>query len=574
MKMMNLRLLLASCCVPLCFAAAARADVKPSALFSDHMVLQSGMAVPIWGTASPGEKVTVTFEGQSKSATTGADGKWMVKLAKLKAGGPNEMTIAGKNTITIKDVLVGEVWLGSGQSNMTFYVSTKGPGHQPYGMLDEEKEIAAANYPQLRMFTVKTTKSYVPEADVEGIWEVCSPATVANFSAAGYLFGRDLNQALKEPVGILLSAYGASTAEAWVPREAMAADPKLKPMLDKFDAREDYFKAHPTGSNDAEAPPAPQTLNARAGAPRPGAPPTPVRDPAQDQHQPTVLWNGQIAPLVPYAIKGAIWYQGESIVGGADGLMLYPHTMDVMVTEWRKHWGEGNFPFYAVQLAGQKNVSNNPMVREEQAKILALPNTGLAITIDTGEATNVHPKNKEPLGDRLSRIALANAYGRKVEFSGPMYASMKVQGSAIRVKFTHAAGLKAAPTPNELVGLLPDSPVAPRAAAVPGAPRTAPAPVLVTSSAPNPAAIADAAHLHWFQIAGADQKFVDAEAKIDGDSVVVSSPQVSAPVAVRYAWDDYPDTANLYNSAGLPAAPFRTDSWDALTPIAKEFTGK
>jgi sialate O-acetylesterase len=215
------------------------------------------------------------------------------------------------------------------------------------------------------------------------------------------------------------------------------------------------------------------------------------------------------------------------------------------------------------------------------AQILSLPNTGLAITDDTGEATNVHPKNKEPLGQRLSAIALANVYGKKMEFSGPAYASMKVEGGAIRVKFTHAAGLKAAPTPNELVGLSPDKPAArytlATPAATPGAtgPRTPPAaPPLVTSSAPDPAVIADAAHLHWFQIAGADEKFVDADAKIEGDSVVVSSAQVSAPVAVRYAWDNCPDGANLYNAAGFPAVPFRTDKWDAMTPIAAEFTGK
>jgi sialate O-acetylesterase len=566
---MKTRIFVASCCAALCFAVAARADVKPSTLFSDHAVLQGGMTVPVWGTADPGEKVTVKFAGQTRSATAGADGKWMVKLAKLKPGGPLEMTIAGKNSITVKDVLVGEVWVGSGQSNMTFYVSTKGPGHAPYGLMDEEKEIAAANYPQVRMFTVKTVKTYEPQASAEGEWEVCSPATVANFSAVGYLFARDLNQALKTPVGIILSAYGASTAEAWVPREAMAADPQLKPLLDKFDAREDFFKAHPTG-NDADAPPAPQTLNARPG--RPGV----IRDPVQDQHQPTVLYNAMINPIIPYAIKGAIWYQGESIVGGKDGVLLYPHVMETMVTEWRKRWGEGNFPFYAVQLAALKNVSNNPMVREEQAKILSVPNTGMAVTIDIGDPANVHPKNKEPLGDRLTKIALANAYGRKVEFSGPMYASMKVEGGAIRVKFTHAQGLKAAPTPNELVGLYPAKPVAPvsHPAATPDGPRTPAAPVLVTSSAPDPATIADAARLHWFQIAGADGKFVDADAKIEGDSVVVSSAAVSAPTAVRYAWVDYPEGANLYNGDGLPAAPFRTDTSDALTGISAEFTGK
>jgi sialate O-acetylesterase len=296
-------------------------------------------------------------------------------------------------------------------------------------------------------------------------------------------------------------------------------------MLDKFDARESYFKEHPAidgvGVSDADAPPAPQMLNARPGKPGP------LRDPVQDQHQPTVLFNAMINPILPYAIRGAIWYQGESIVGGRDGVTLYPHVMETLVTQWRTLWGEGDFPFYAVQLAALKNASNNPMVREAQAKILSVPKTGIAITIDIGDPTNVHPKNKEPLGQRLTDLALANVYGKKVEFSGPMYASMKVEGSTVHVKFTHAAGLTAKDGP-----------------------------------------------LKWFQIAGADEKYVDAEAKIEGDSVVVSSASVPAPVAVRYAWDNYPEGANLYNSAGLPAAPFRSDNWDALATISKEFTGK
>jgi len=520
---MQLRLLLASCAALLCLTAGARAEVKRSALFGDHMVLQSGISVPVWGTADAGETVTVSFNGQAKSATAGADGRWMVRLADLKPGGPFEMTIAGKNTIVVKDVLVGEVWLGSGQSNMAFTVSK---AHASYaGMLDEEKEIAAANYPQLRMFTGKNAKSYEPKDEIEGEWLIASPATVGDFSAVGYLFGRDLNQALHVPVGILTLAYGASTAESWLPRAALAGDPLLRPMLDKFDARETYFREHPEatkpGATDADAPPAPQTLNARPGKPGP------LHDPVQDQHQPTVLFNGMIDPVIPYAIRGAIWYQGESIVGGSNGVLLYSHVMETLVTDWRKLWGEGNFPFYVVQLAALKNVSNNPMVREQQAKILSLANTGMAVTIDIGDPDNVHPKNKEPLGDRLTKIALANVYGRKEEFSGPVFASMKMDGGAVRIRFTHAGGLTAKDGP-----------------------------------------------LKWFQIAGADQKFVDAEAKIEGDTVVVRSQQVSAPVAVRYAWDNYPEGANLYNAAGLPAAPFRTDTWDALTPIAVAFTGK
>lgn len=508
----------ASVVATLCCGLAARADVKPSPLFTDHAVLQSGMVVPVWGMADPGEKVTVAIEGQRGSATAAADGKWMVRLKALKPGGPFEMTIAGKNKIVVKDVLVGEVWLGSGQSNMQFTVSK---AHASYaGMLDEEKQIAAANYPQLRMFTVKNLKTYTPQSEVSGEWQVCTPAVVGDWSAVGYLFGRDLNQSLKLPVGIVLSAYGASTAEAWIPRDALLADPLLKPMVDRFDARVSYFRDH-AGATDTEAPPGPQTLNARPGKPGP------LRDPVQDQHQPTVLFNGQIAPILPYAIRGAIWYQGESIVGGAAGVALYSHVMETLVTQWRSLWGEGNFPFYAVQLAALKNVSNNPSVREQQAKILSLPKTGMAVTIDIGDPTNVHPKNKEPLGERLSLIALANVYGRKNEYSGPMVSDVKLEGASVRVRFTHAGGLMAKDGP-----------------------------------------------LKWFQVAGADRKYYDADATIEGDSVVAHSAQVPAPVAVRYAWDNYPEGANLYNAAGLPAAPFRSDTWDALSPIAADFTGK
>jgi sialate O-acetylesterase len=233
-------------------------------------------------------------------------------------------------------------------------------------------------------------------------------------------------------------------------------------------------------------------------------------------------------PVIPYGLRGAIWYQGESIVGGKEGLAFYPHVMETMVTEWRRLWDEGDFPFYAVQLPALKNVSNNPMVREGQAQILSLPNSGFAVTIDVGDPDNVHPKDKEPVGERLALIALATAYGRKLEYSGPRYSSMKVEGNSIRIFFTHVDG-----------GL-----------------------------------VAKGGPLKWFQIAGEDQHFVDAEATIDGDTVIVKSDKVSAPVAVRYAWANYPIGCNLMNAAGLPAAPFRTDAWDAMTEMAKEFTAK
>lgn len=387
--------------VCLLMSAVSLAEVKPASLFSDHAVLQSGMSVPVWGTADPGERVKVTLHGVSAEATAGANGRWMVRLKKLKAGGPYEMTIAGKNTVTIKDVLVGEVWLGSGQSNMVFTVSKKS---NPWaGMLDEQGEIAKANYPEIRMFTGKATKAYEPQTDIEGEWRVCSPETVGDFSAVGYLFARDLQRELKVPVGIVLEAYGASTAESWLPRAAMVNDPMLKPLLDKFDARENFYKEHPDGS-DADAPPGPESLNARPA--KAGAKPRKMRDPVQDQHQPTVMFNGMLAPVVPYAIRGMLWYQGESIVGGKAGVELYPHTMETLVKDWRERWGEGELPFYFVQLAALNNVSNNPAVREAQAQLLKLPKTAMAVTIDIGDPKLVHPKNKEPLGERLTAIAL------------------------------------------------------------------------------------------------------------------------------------------------------------------------
>lgn len=506
-------------CGWLCASASGVAEVKPASLFTDHMVLQRGTDAPVWGTAAAGEAVTVSLHGQIQSTTTGKDGHWMVHLRKLQAGGPYEMRIAGANTIVLKDVMVGEVWLASGQSNMVFTISAKAASFA--GMTDEDKEIAAANHPDIRMFTVKPLKALTPEAEPVGEWQVCTPENAPGFSAVGYTFARALERELKVPVGILTVAYGASTAQSWIPRETMAVDPLLKPMLDSFDAIEAFYQTHP-GATTTQAPPVPQTINGRAASN--GA----LRDPVQDQHQPTVLYNGMLHPVVPYGIRGAIWYQGESVVGGRKGVELYPHVMETLVNDWRKEWGEGEFPFYAVQLAALKNVSNNPVIREQQARILALPHTGLAVTIDVGDADNVHPKNKVPVGERLALIALANTYAKKLEYSGPRFSSMKIEGSAIRLRFTHSGD-----------GLL-----------------------------------AKGGTLHWFQIAGSDRMFVDAEAVIEGDTVVVKSTKVAAPVAVRYAWDNYPEGSNFFNQEGLPAAPFRTDNWDALTETALQFTGK
>ncbi len=505
------------------FPGSLLAEVKLASPFTSHMVLQRDAKVPVWGRAAGGEIVTVEFAGQKKSVQADAAGNWRVDLEPLKASADSRaFTVTGSQTaqpVQLEDVLVGEVWLASGQSNMDFSMSKKVKSFA--GIRDEEKEIAAANYPLIRMFVGKYAKTYEPQSSVGGAWQVCSPETVSAFSAIGYIFARDLQKEINVPVGVIVESFGASTIESWIRRETLAADPKMKPVLDAFDAKVKTFRAAPPV---VVAPPpspdvsvtnaAPRGTNAVAGGRRRaggGA----ARDPVQDQHNPTVLFNGMIAPVIPFAIRGAIWDQGESIVAG--GVALYPHLEEMLIKDWRALWGEGDFPFYIVQLAGLGNSgSNRPEVREAQALgLVNLPNTGMAVTTDTGEPANVHPKDKQDVGDRLSRIALAKIYGRDLEFSGPVYESMKVEGGAIRVKFSHLGG-----------GLVAKG----------GEP------------------------LKWFVIAGADLKFVAAEAKIDGDTVMVSSPEVAAPVAVRYCWVNFPDGCNLFNAAGLPAAQFRTDT--------------
>jgi sialate O-acetylesterase len=488
------------------------ATVQLASPFTSHMVLQRGMNVPVWGTADAGEEVTVEFAGQKKSAIAGDDGKWRVDLAPLTASAESHpFIVTGAKTaspLNLADVLVGEVWLASGQSNMDFSVSVKVKYFA--GIAHEEQEIAAANYPLIRMFTGGASKTYGPQSRVGGEWRVCSPETVPAFSAVGYIFARDLQKEIKVPMGIVTLAFGASTAEAWIRREALTADPKLKPLIESFDAKVKAY-APPTADEEKQW----QETVAKAKADGKRAPRRGKSDPVQDQHNATVLFNGMIAPVIPYAIRGAIWYQGESIVGGDAGRLLYPHVQAALIQDWRTLWGEGDFPFYIVQLAGQEAASNSPEVREAQATVLALKNTGMAVTTDIGEAKNVHPHNKQDVGDRLARIALANAYGRAIEFSGPQFQSHKVEGGAIRVSFTHLGG-----------GLVAKG----------GGP------------------------LKWFEVAGADGKYISADATIDGDTVVVRSTTVAAPVAVRYAWVNFPDGCNLFNAAGLPAAQFRSDA--------------
>jgi sialate O-acetylesterase len=496
-------------------AGALRGEVKLPPHFGSHMVLQRDMKVPIWGTAGPGEAVTVAFAGQTKAARAGADGRWRVELDPMSASAESRpLVVAGANrdrAVRCDDVLVGEVWLCSGQSNMDFTVA-KTEKYYFAGVDNEAQEVAAANFPLIRAFTGEWLRRYEPQTDVPGAWRACTPETAREFSAIGYFFARDLQKEIGSPVGLIVETFGASTAQAWIRREAIAADPRLKPVLDEFDAR---VKAYSPPTEEELKPWREAVAKARAEGKRPPRAPRP--DPVQDQHNPTVMFNGMIAPIVPCAIRGVLWYQGESIT---DPKELFPLWNETLITDWRKLWGRERtragvdpLPFYFVQLAALKANSNTPTVREQQTLALALPDTGMAVTIDIGDPDNVHPKNKQDVGARLARIALARTYGRPVEDSGPVYGSMQVAGGAVRLKFSHLGG-----------GL-----------------------------------VARGGGLKTFVVAGSDGKFAPAAAQIEGDTVVVSSPEVLAPVAVRYAWENYPEGCNLYNVAGLPAAPFRTD---------------
>jgi hypothetical protein len=495
----------------ICAAAAlpALADVRLPAIFSDHAVLQQGAALPVWGWADPGEAVTVSLAGQTRTARAGADGAWRVTFDALRPGGPAlTLTAKGKNTVTVQDVLVGEVWLGSGQSNMAMTVNRCN---------DYAGEQAAAKFPLIRMFTVAREVGTAPQADCKGSWVLCAPETVGMFSAAAYFMGRELHRELGVPVGLINSSWGGTPVEAWTSAEALAAVSALKPVTDKWAA----LTAKPWDKENAMAGYEKQAAawkeNAKkakeAGKTPPRAPKKPV-DPRLDPHHPANLYNAMIAPLVPYAIKGAIWYQGESNANDLTAA-LYGLQLGTKILDWRKRWGY-DFPYAWVQLPNYRSSDRNwPLVREGMLQTLKLPKTGMATTMDIGESGDIHPKNKQDVGRRLALWALGTVYGRKVaSVCGPLPAGHAVKGGEVVCSFRHADG-----------GL-----------------------------------VAKGGDLKGFALAGADQKWVAANARIAGDSVVVSHPDVKAPVAVRYAWASDPE-CNLFNGAGLPASPFRTDTW-------------
>ncbi len=648
--------------------SAARTGLEPDkpllhGLFTDNMVLQRGIAVPVWGWAAPGQRVTVSLHGAGlplfgASINADAAGKWITRLGPLRGSGPYTLTVqargalgaqtaTGTQIVTRTNVLVGDVWICSGQSNMEWPVAASN---------NAQTEIAAANYPQIRLFTVPKTIATEPRRDVQSRWQVCSPATVGDFSAVGYFFGRHLNRDLKVPIGLIDSSWGGTVAEAWVSAGALRTMPDFRPALDVFDQNVaalkngnsdfDRLMAEWWTNNDRgtaarwetdfddstwktmslpqpwegaglpafdglvwfrrtfELPAnwAGQDLTLRLGAiddrdttwvngvpvgqtneynaqrvyrvpagvlraghntiavrvldtgatggfagtaeqmrlegpagstpislagewkyqaSTPLAQTTPV--PQRLDNNPnttTVLYNGMIAPLVPYGIKGALWYQGES---NASRAVQYQTLLPTLIRDWRARFGVGEFPFFIVQLANfmavEKQPSDPPWAHLREAQALTarnLPNTGLALAIDIGEAGDIHPRNKQEVGRRLALAARGIAYRQPITYAGPTYRTMRREVNAIRLFFDHAEGLTAKD--------------------IPGA----------------------GGSLRGFAIAGANGRFVWADARIDGNSVVVSSPQVPNPSAVRYAWANNP-VANLYNRAGLPAAPFRTD---------------
>jgi len=501
------------------FQQPAQADVRTPAVFGNGMVLQRDQSVPVWGWADPGEDVSVSFREQSKTTKAATDGKWKVTLAPLSLGEPGTLTIQGADkTLTFTDVLVGEVWICSGQSNMQWNVNSG---------LDADLEKAAANHPGIRIFSVPLTTADVPQEDVNATWQPCTPQTIGSFTAVGYYYGRELHEVLQVPVGLIQTAWGGTRAEAWASPEIMSKSVNLKPIQESWDdliAKPENQKATQEYEPKWQAWQAAWKKARLAGQPAPARPGHP-QNTRWSQHHPSTLYNAMVAPLTPFAIRGAIWYQGESNAGRA---YQYRELMPAVIQSWRDAWGQGDFPFYQVQLANFMAVKDQPgesawaELREAQMiTTKALPNVGAACIIDAGVAKDIHPKDKQVVGKRLSRLALVDVYQISgLVRQGPTYQSVTFEGNKAIVKFdNHGAKL--------------------------------------ISYYKEP--------LQGFAVAGADRKFVWGTAKITGpDTVEIVAEGVNQPVSVRYDWADNPQ-GNLYNETYLPAYPFRTDDWEGVT---------
>jgi sialate O-acetylesterase len=483
------------------------ADVTLPALLADNMVLQQKTTVSLWGWAAPGEAVTVTASWQKTSAKTTADaqGNWLVRVPTAKAGGPYTIAIKGKNKLIINNVLLGEVWLCSGQSNMNFPI-TKGVDWRT-GLRNAAEVVQQAQYPTIRLFTVAQKVADTPQRDVTGSWAVCSPETVGTFSAVAYFFGLELYQKLGVPVGLIHSSWGGTPAESWTREEVLESNPALRHLITKYDLgltqRPAYETALAAWKQEKEA-------NPQSTRPKPEEPLS-----ATSNKSPYKLYNGMIRGLEPYTLRGVIWYQGES---NATRAYQYRTLFPALIASWRQDWQQPDMPFYFVQIAPHK--SQTPEIREAQLFTLqTVPHTGMVVTTDVGDSLDIHPRDKQTVGHRLALWTLAKTYGeKKLPYSGPLYKSMQVGNGQARLSFDHAEGLQAR----------------------------------------------NGEALREFTIAGSDSVFRPAQARIEGRTVVVSSPEVSQPVAVRFGWRKSP-MPNFFNGANLPASPFRTDNWWGLT---------
>jgi sialate O-acetylesterase len=491
---MNLRL-----CLALYLAASsffAGAEVSLPKIFSSHMVLQRDMPIHVWGFAAPAEQVTVDFHGSSASATADSVGRWSVYLPPQSAGGPFTLTVRATNTLTLDDILLGDLWLASGQSNMEMPLA----GFSNAPLKDGEKEIAAANHPQIRLLLVDRDTAEYPLADVKGAkgWSVCAPETARNFSAAAYFFARDLQEHQHIPIGLIDSTWGGTPAEAWVSLTGIGSDAALMPV---FAARATRMATEANAQRldelDSEAKTEGKTTPARGYHPNPLS------------YQPAALFNAMIAPFTPMPIKGVIWYQGETN-SKLNTVELYNRLFSALIQDWRRQWRQGDFPFFFAQISAYQSTpqENWGLLRDAQRRTLSLTNTGMAVTSDVGNETNVHPSDKQTVGARLALLARNKVYGEKMTASGPLFRLAYPEGNAMHVWFDYAEGLTA------------------RGGALQG-----------------------------FEVADADGRFVPATARIEGNSVVATSPSVAEPKYVRYAWPNFPAN-NLFNGAGLPASTF------------------
>ncbi|MCA9139561.1 MAG: sialate O-acetylesterase [Planctomycetales bacterium] len=493
---------------PQCFA-----EIRTSAVFGESMVLQRDKPIHVWGWTEPDRSVEVSIAGNRETVKSDRVGRFDVKLPALAAGGPHKLTIeSGGESLTFGDVLVGEVWVCSGQSNMQWAVGQAN---------DADLESLSANFPQLRLITVPQVGTQEAQQTFNGKWEACTPESVKQFSAVGYFFGRQLQQTLDVPVGLIDNSWGGSAAEAWVNRDVLKSSGQYEELLAR------WRETEATYDHDAETAKFKTRLDDWKETGK-GARPQPPRNPLTGQHRPANLYNGVLRPIIGYTIRGVVWYQGETNAGRA---YQYRDLFPTMIQNWRDEWGQDDFSFYWVQLADYLKEADGPTesswaeLREAQTMTMSkLPNTGEAVILNLGESSDIHPKNKQDVGKRLARWALAKDYGYAIEYQSPTYKAMTKKDGSIEVEFDHVGG------------------------------------GLDTFDVPA---------LLGFTIAGADKKFVVADAKITGKSTIeVSAEGVTDPVAVRYAWADNP-VCNVQSKEGLPMTPFRTDDWKGVTADAK-----